>query len=432
MSVAPTLLRRRWRPRTLAGKAGVVGVAALVLVVVLWVIAFVATERRLARAEARCAALGMSRSWEERVGPLIADEENAAVALEEAIEYVEPRLLKAIAGPPGGLPLSSQEGFKTLAAELVNDSWLDRLVGEVDARRGYRTKRAYANEPVWSVETGRSISRMIYVNRLEPLIGRRLAAKGQRREAVERLLRLLRITCKSSDREPSLGTTTMGLEARVLSLDALNDILRDGRLPAECYAAIENEVQLLDAAPMEMVRAIDADRYFQIRANRNSWWGRSELMRPFANLDRAYVHEAAANYVDLIGVPYAEAVGRLTPAHPLGHPQFRYQLSTFYAYEQLVGLRRAADMVVARARCLRVVNAMAKWNDFSAAIETLGLPAESLIDPFDGKRLRVRETKHGPVVYSIGHDLVDDGGQPQASNGKGDVALGPFETAEAK
>jgi len=421
----------------LAGKAGVFAVAALAVVVVLWVIAFIVTEKRLAKAEARCAVLGMSRSWEERVGPAIADEENAAVALEEAIEYAQKRFqkrfFKANAASAPGQMGSSNEIYRELAGELIDDAIYDRLLQEADARQSYRSRMGYVAEPNWSVPNASSMSRMMYVTRVEPLIAGRQAAMGLRKEAVERLLRVLRISRKRLAYEPSLGISGNELNARVLALDALNGVLRGGRLPKECYETIDAEVRLSEDMRKEMVRPIDAHRYFQINGNQRSSWGRNLILRPIANLDRMYVHEAAANYVDLIGVPYAEAVGRLTPPHPLENPLVsRYQLSMFYAYEQLVGLRRAADVVVARARCLRIVNAMAKRDDFGAAIEALGLPAESLIDPFDGKRLRVRETKHGPVVYSIGHDLVDDGGQPQASNGKGDISMGPFETPEVK
>ncbi len=34
------------------------------------------------------------------------------------------------------------------------------------------------------------------------------------------------------------------------------------------------------------------------------------------------------------------------------------------------------------------------------------------LDPFDGKPLRLKQTDHGLIVYSIGPDMIDNGGAP--------------------
>ena len=34
------------------------------------------------------------------------------------------------------------------------------------------------------------------------------------------------------------------------------------------------------------------------------------------------------------------------------------------------------------------------------------------VDPFDGKPMRMKRTDHGLIVYSIGPDMVDNGGAP--------------------
>ena len=41
------------------------------------------------------------------------------------------------------------------------------------------------------------------------------------------------------------------------------------------------------------------------------------------------------------------------------------------------------------------------------------IPAVPL-DPFDGKPMRMKRTEHGLIIYSIGPDMVDDGGAPLA------------------
>ena len=81
--------RRRWRPKSLAGRSIAAAVAALVLLLLTWTIAYFATEQRLAKAVQRCRDLGMSGSWEEHVGPAIDDAVNAAVPLQEAGKTVQ-------------------------------------------------------------------------------------------------------------------------------------------------------------------------------------------------------------------------------------------------------------------------------------------------------------------------------------------------------
>ena len=39
------------------------------------------------------------------------------------------------------------------------------------------------------------------------------------------------------------------------------------------------------------------------------------------------------------------------------------------------------------------------------------IPAVPL-DPFDGKPMKMKRTEHGLIVYSIGPDMVDNGGAP--------------------
>ena len=51
------------------------------------------------------------------------------------------------------------------------------------------------------------------------------------------------------------------------------------------------------------------------------------------------------------------------------------------------------------------------------------------IDPFDGKPMKYTRTDKGVVVYSIGPDMVDNGGKPMDDKRKGDVT---FELLERK
>ena len=53
----------------------------------------------------------------------------------------------------------------------------------------------------------------------------------------------------------------------------------------------------------------------------------------------------------------------------------------------------------------------------------LGLPAETITDPFTGEPLHVKKTPQGWLVYSVGPNFRDDGGK--LDDPHGDVGVGP-------
>ena len=58
----------------------------------------------------------------------------------------------------------------------------------------------------------------------------------------------------------------------------------------------------------------------------------------------------------------------------------------------------------------------------------LGLPSDATTDPFDGEPLRVKNAPRGWMVYSVGRNGVDDGGQFEHA---ADVGVGPVNPEEA-
>jgi hypothetical protein len=69
------------------------------------------------------------------------------------------------------------------------------------------------------------------------------------------------------------------------------------------------------------------------------------------------------------------------------------------------------DRCLALMRSLRVLNALAMHPDNATTdLARLNLPADALLDPFDGKPLRIKSDAAAWIVYSVGENLVDDGG----------------------
>jgi hypothetical protein len=78
-------------------------------------------------------------------------------------------------------------------------------------------------------------------------------------------------------------------------------------------------------------------------------------------------------------------------------------------------------------RCLRVFNRLLVQDPDGTkglAIDQLGLPADAITDPYDGKPLRMMHGANGWKVYSVGQNLQDDGGR---LDDQSDVGVGPIE-----
>jgi hypothetical protein len=90
-------------------------------------------------------------------------------------------------------------------------------------------------------------------------------------------------------------------------------------------------------------------------------------------------------------------------------------------------LRQAAERVRAQGRSLRVVNALQArvpaGSDTVPKLAELGLPAEATADPYNGEPLHVKKLPEGWLVYSVGANLVDDGGKLEKVV---DVGFGPL------
>ena len=92
-------------------------------------------------------------------------------------------------------------------------------------------------------------------------------------------------------------------------------------------------------------------------------------------------------------------------------------------------IRESFDRTLAYSRCLRVVNAWARRSDFGADLDRLRLSAVTQNDPYDGRPLRVAKSRSGPIVYAVGDNLTDDGGNLVMLQ---DIGLGPIEPATEK
>jgi hypothetical protein len=79
-------------------------------------------------------------------------------------------------------------------------------------------------------------------------------------------------------------------------------------------------------------------------------------------------------------------------------------------------------------RCFRILNALQAYkeeNDREAeSLDDLDLPASALVDPFDGKQLKLKKTDEGWLIYSVYRNRKDDGGRLEPMDDVGVAPLG--------
>jgi hypothetical protein len=236
---------------------------------------------------------------------------------------------------------------------------------------------------------------------------------GRSDDALKRLARLARIFRKLTTRFPAVGplaslSKTIGVANQALRAHSsagaraeLSAALATADDPGpwllECrYVALAMADGLKTLRAPQLLLNDAALRTFECADAQPAWYA-----RPYSEHQSQLSREA-----------------RVTLANPLDW------MKAYYVVPKYQVLRRECERCRASFRCLRVFAAL-RERGVDARLEDLGLPPERLLDPYDGKPLRVKREPGGVTVYSIGPNLVDDGGSIGASGL--DVGVGPMD-----
>lgn len=259
-------------------------------------------------------------------------------------------------------------------------------------------------------------------------------AKGRRDEALASMTLLFRL-CRHFDHEPLAVGYLVSIACRGIAVEGANAVLQSGPVSKGSREALERELQLHDVV-RAYVAALRSERAFALDAWRSTpsrqIWIRREI--GFAAESR-YV-EIFGEYLETASRPYYE----LKPPEPAPErflPFLRQgQAPADLARQSMHGVRKAMENDRARLRALRVLNALQVKSPPDAKappkLSDLGLPPDVTIDPFDGKPLRIKKVPNGWLIYSVGENLIDDGGDVESNK---DVGIGPprsESTAESK
>jgi hypothetical protein len=235
-------------------------------------------------------------------------------------------------------------------------------------------------------------------------------------------------------RDPLIQGYLNATACEMSAMDGVNQVLQSGPISPAARQALDTELALHDS--MDGYNwALRSERSYSLSSMR-------ELRGSLAWLTRGFVNDTMVRLVDLYdgyleagARPYAEtAAARKGPSSRRGVLNPYTALVTLLE-PGLAAVRAPAERTRAMSRCLRVQSALqrraesASDGDTVPRLSDLGLPESVTIDPFNSKALQVKKLPGGWLVYSVGADLVDDGGKLEKY---ADVGAGPATESESR
>lgn len=230
---------------------------------------------------------------------------------------------------------------------------------------------------------------------------------------------------KHLEREPFIIGYLISLAVRDAALLKINEILATGTIAAKSHALLTAELELNDSM-QGFPNALKSERVLGIASLREMFPGKLPLW---------YVRNWESDYLDMMATEVKMGASpRFEIADQIQAQQTAMTSGTTLAnnvYAAISAARDAIDRVRARGRCIYVISAFQQSAEDGAndelELDRLGLDRKYTIDPFSGKPLRTKRTPEGWIVYSVGHDGKDDGGNfkdPNVDAGAGPVRTG--------
>ena len=244
-----------------------------------------------------------------------------------------------------------------------------------------------------------------------------LRVQGRRDEALEACRTLLRLS-RHFEHEPTVVIYMVTCACRRDAVQEANRVLRSGTVSDDAREALEKELALHEgvegyrrALKTERACVLDQSRTLPLA---NSWVGRAMWSR-----ERDACLDGIERFLSEADQPFHELPG--------GDAKTGGLLADLLV-PALEATRLAMERSRARIRSLGVLNALERRGEPGAMpkadLSDLGLPNRATTDPFTGKPLVVKKLPDGWLVYSLGKNLKDDGGQIEEDE---DVGVGPIE-----
>jgi hypothetical protein len=235
-----------------------------------------------------------------------------------------------------------------------------------------------------------------------------LMAEGDFDEALKMGLQMLKLS-RSVDHQPMVLGYLVGLACRSMSLDVIVAVLEQSPLTEEQRQQIDSA--LADCESVSgFTHALASERIYGLATFRSDIFG-----GPMQSLVTWHFKFDACDYLDLIDEMSEWAP---QPRHAivdeLNSVTARKHGLTAMVATAIQQIRMDHDRLLANVRCVRLLNALQRnyANGIPGEPVLNELPGnqESRTDPFSGAPLKVRVTDEFIVVYSVGANGTDDGG----------------------
>jgi hypothetical protein len=257
-----------------------------------------------------------------------------------------------------------------------------------------------------------------------------LLSKGRAEDAFATQLVSLRLT-RHWRREPLMIGYLVTVACELGAMEGVNRVLQAGPVSPSARQALDAELALHDTMDGHNW-ALRSERAFSLSSFREfpitNFW----LTRGFGYDAMLRLLELYDQYLEKSSRPYAKVVSENSaatrPSASLVNP-FRNLVTLLNP--SIDAIRDPAERTRALSRSLRVLNAIQarvpSGGDQVPKLTDLGLAEQATIDPYNSEPLHVKKLPEGWLVYSVGRNLVDDGGILDYKN---DLGAGPISRRE--
>ncbi|MGO8690743.1 MAG: hypothetical protein ACLQLG_14060 [Thermoguttaceae bacterium] len=275
--------------------------------------------------------------------------------------------------------------------------------------------------------------------RLLQLRVRLLIAQGNYDDAARTAVVLFRLA-RHYRRNPFLINYLVALTMQGMAVDSANTVLQAGPVSSGVRGALDRELAIQERMEgfvwtLKSEQAYMVEMFRTAIPHRNFWL----VSRGYWNREESACLEVSRDFIALADDPrpYCDVEPAIEHQKPPGTKPIEQQvISPESPMSGLAALTFPAHRAVyaagvrtrARIRTLRVLNDLQTHvppgSGEAPKLTALGLPAETITDPFNGAPLHVKKTPRGWLVYSVGPNLQDDGGKVDDPV-HGDVGVGP-------
>lgn len=255
-----------------------------------------------------------------------------------------------------------------------------------------------------------------------------LASEGKRDEAVRRGIELLKLS-RLSEAEPTLVANLVSIAVRRLAIDAIERTLASGPASPEARSELDAELAQDDrpgrfATMLRMERGAAFDAFDPSPPAQVN----PILVRMFGwSVERHYIdaYESMGEVIKLAEGPWPDFRRQVMPWGQ-GNAKTGHGVLADLLAPAIAAAAEAHDRDVTMVRSLRVLNALqtyaAEHGREASGLADLGLPVEATTDPVSAVPLVAKRVDDAWIVYGVGKDGKDDGGEFKDLK---DVGVGP-------